>query len=205
MYRVIFAFFCVLSLLLLLIFDDGTIFGGNPSRGEPIEEQTKTVQRKKVEVECGKDSETSFNGHTVKLTALRDDNPICKTDSLIVDGKELVDKLEDNGVGIYEFFDDYLVFDYGNTSMRFLGVYNIKTEEFKSYSPEEMEYFMISDWQSDDNGITFPECHNVKAQAMPEGETNDHNTEFAEFRMDYKDGVLSDPKFVKEFGNPYQF
>ena len=62
----------VLSLLLLAIFDDGTIFGGK-APGEPPKDQekpqAKAVQRKKVTVDCGKDSEVTFNGYTVKMVA----------------------------------------------------------------------------------------------------------------------------------------
>ena len=205
------SFFCVLSLLLLAIFDDGTIFGGK-APGEPPKDQekpqAKAVQRKKVIVDCGKDSEVTFNGYTVKMVASTEDNPVCKTDSITINGKEIISVLGDDsyfGVHEYELFDKYLVFSYGDTSGVMIGVYNIETGEFKSYLAENFEYFMCSEWQSDDTGITFPKCDNSKAQTMPEGETNDHNKENAEFRMDYQDGKFTDPKFVKEYGNDYAF
>ena len=204
--------FCVFSILLLVIFDDGTFFGGNNQiqPEQPKEEEkpseVKTVQRKKFTVECGKDSEATFNEYTVKMVASKVENPVCKTDSITINEKEIINVFgtdSNYGVHEYELFDNYLILSYGDTSGSIIGVYNIETSEFNSYYAADFEHFMCSEWQSDDNGITFPTCNNSKGQTMPEGETNNHNKENAEFRMDYQDGKFTSPKFVKEFGNDY--
>jgi hypothetical protein len=198
-------FFCVLSILLLAIFDDGTLLGRN-NPDNPVDKQpSETVQRKKITLECGKDSTETFNGNTIIIKSSKEENPVCKADSIMVNGIDIISsfKLDYFGVDRYEFYDKYVLFRYGNTSAVLLGVYNMVDGQIKNYAADDLEFFSISDWQSDDNGITFPECSNVKAQFMPEGESNNHNTQYAEFRMKYENGELGDPTIVREYGPAY--
>ena len=196
---VILSFILVLAGILIFVFCCGKKEEVKPAdnKQEEKKEENKPVQRKKVEVGCGNDSNVTFNGYNIKITAKRDAD--CETELLEINGANLTNELASFGSIIqYEIFDDTLVYEAGTSGGSILVVYNMKTGEKKEYTNEEMEYFGVRTWVSDDKGITIEGINN---KAMY-GVTNNHNNEKAEFRMDYENGKFTAPKFVKDYGAP---
>ena len=147
-------------------------------------------------VTCYEDSETTLNGYTIKIVAEKKENPDCTTNSILINGEEKKTKLlNDNwGISAYEIFGDYLVYEQGTSSGGELGIYNMKTDTLKKYTAEDMEYYTIQSWESDNNGITLQ----GSTVAEQWGKTSSYSSEKAEFRMNYVNGSFTDPTFVKE-------
>ena len=191
--------FCMISILLFIIFGSDLLpFNRSEVSSKPKQAIIETISRKKGILECHKDSEVTLNGYTIKIDMIKEENMDCLIGRIYINGVDETEKLliDLDGINDYEVFGNYLIYNAGQPNSVFIGIYDLKNNTIKKIFPKDMEYFKVRSWESDDKGITF-DCINDKDSYNV---TNDHNTEFAQFRMDYIDGSFTDPKFVKEYG-----
>lgn len=163
----------------------------NESRETNTNDYTNSIQTKLVDNLNCSNSETTFNGITVKVEQKTEDM-VCNTSTLTING---VDVKEDNGHNInsYEFFDKNVIIMSSTTSGTILTIYNINSKStiLKFDTLKSLEGYFIKSYKTNNNVITL----NAESCGPQCGE---ESIEKATFEIEYSNETFSEPKLINK-------
>ena len=164
----------------------------NESRETNTNDYTNPIQTKLVDNLNCSNSETTFNGITVKVEQKTEDM-VCNASTLTING---VDIKEDNGNNInsYEFFDKNVIIMSSTTSGSILTIYNVDSNSaiLKFDTSNDLEGYFIKSYKTNNNVITL----NAESCGAQCGKEN--TEEKATFEIEYSNGSFSNPKLISK-------
>ena len=185
--------------VLCVLFATGTIsFAKNSTNNN---EQTNTtdngttnnsnvIQTKLVDNLVCNNSETTFNGITVKLEQ-KDNNGVCSVSSFTVNGKEIKNDVS-LWVNSYEIYDNNVIIASGDTSGRLFTIYSLSTNSaVMKLQPETLDGYWVTSYSTNNNIITI----NGKECGEQCGTGTTGYTK-ATYEIEYSNNSFSTPKLV---------
>lgn len=152
---------------------------------EPIAIQTKLVDN----LLCN-NSETTFNGITVKLEQEEEDM-MCTTNSIAINNKNIKSDIQ-TYVKSYEIYDNNVIIFSGNTSGTLLSIYSLANNStIMKLGPESLGGYKVISYYTDNNKIIIngEEC----GEQCGTGTTGYTK---ATFEIEYLNNNFSSPKLV---------
>ncbi len=185
--------------VLCVLFATGTIsFAKNSTNNN---EQTNTtdngttnnsnvIQTKLVDNLVCNNSETTFNGITVKLEQ-KDNNGVCSVSSFTVNGKDIKNDVS-LWVNSYEIYDNNVIIASGDTSGRLFTIYSLSTNSVViKLQPETLDGYWVTSYSTNNNIITI----NGKECGEQCGTGTTGYTK-ATYEIEYLNNSFSNPKLV---------
>ena len=185
--------------VLCVLFATGTIsFAKNSTNNN---EQTNTtdngttnnsnvIQTKLVDNLVFNNSETTFNGITVKLEQ-KDNNGVCSVSSFTVNGKDIKNDVS-LWVNSYEIYDNNVIIASGDTSGRLFTIYSLSTNSVvMKLQPETLDGYWVTSYSTNNNIITI----NGKECGEQCGTGTTGYTK-ATYEIEYLNNSFSNPKLV---------
>lgn len=185
--------------VLCVLFATGTIsFAKNSTNNN---EQTNTtdngttnnsnvIQTKLVDNLVCNNSETTFNGITVKLEQ-KDNNGVCSVSSFTVNGKDIKNDVS-LWVNSYEIYDNNVIIASGDTSGRLFTIYSLSTNSVvMKLQPETLDGYWVTSYSTNNNIITI----NGKECGEQCGTGTTGYTK-ATYEIEYLNNSFSNPKLV---------
>lgn len=195
----------VILAVLCVLFATGTISfaKGSTNNNEQTNqnEQTNTanngttndsnvIQTKLVDNLVCNNSETTFNGITVKLEQ-KDNNGVCKVNSFTVNGKDIMNDVS-LWVNSYEIYDNNVIIASGDTSGRLFTIYSLATNSaVMKLQPENLNGYWVTSYSTNNNIITI----NGKECGEQCGTGTTGYTK-ATYEIEYSNNSFSSPKLV---------
>ena len=166
----------------------------NDTNQENNNQENLNIPVKSVyDIDC-ENSETTYNGITVKLEQENDDM-MCSTKSFTINGKEIKDKLPTLWVTSYTIYDNNIIILSGDTSGTLLTIYSVSNDSvIMKLLPENLEGYWVKSYSINNNKILLEgkEC------GMQCG-NNETGYSKATFEIEYSNKSFSNPKLVDRF------
>ena len=192
----------VILTALCILFATGTIsFNNNSSSNNQqanennqtnTSENTTTtnIQTKLVDnIDCN-NSETTFNGITVKLEQKNNDG-VCSVSNITVNGKDIKNDVS-MWVTSYEIYDDNVIISSGDTSGRLFTIYSLSNNSaVMKLQPNNLNGYWVTSYTTNNNIITIngKEC----GEQCGTGTTG---YTYATYEIEYSNHSFSNPKLV---------
>lgn len=199
----------IILAVLCILFATGTITlkSNTTNNNQQTSENTQTntnddnstinnnIQTKLVDNLNCSNSETTFNGITVKVEQ-KDEDMVCVASTLTING---VDVKKDNGHNVesYEFFDKNVIIMSSTTSGPIFTIYNVDSNStiLKFNTLNNLEGYFIKSYSTNGNVITL----NAEGCGAQCGEKGIENAGVkATFEIEYSNGSFSEPKLVSK-------
>ncbi len=151
---------------------------------------TSIIQTKLVDNLVCKNSETTFNGITVKLVQ-SDNDGVCVTSSLLINNKDVKSDVQ-VWVNSYEIYDNNVIIHSGNTSGMLLTIYNVATNSaVMKLVPNTLNGYWAKSYTTNNSIITVngQECGDQCG-------TGTTGYKYATFEIEYSDGTFTTPKLI---------
>ncbi len=159
---------------------------------ENTNDYNNSIQTKLVDNLNCSNSETTFNGITVKVEQKTEDM-VCNASTLTING---LDVKKDNGYDIesYEIFDKNVIIMSSTTSGTILTIYNVDSNSaiLKFDTSNDLEGYFIKSYKTNNNIITL----NTEGCGAQCGKEN--TEEKATFEIEYSNGTFSKPKLISK-------
>ena len=176
--------------------DNGQISKNNQTgTNENTTSDTNIIQTKLVDNLNCSNSETTFNGITVKVVQ-GNEEMICNTSVLTIND---IDVQKDNGHNIesYEFFDDNVIILSSTTSGPIFTIYNVVSNStiLKFNTVDNLEGFFVTSYSTNGNVITL----NADGCGAQCGEKGIENAGVkAIYEIEYSNKKFSSPKLISK-------
>ena len=182
---VMLAAFCVLLATGIISLKTNTSDNGN-----------NVIQTKLVDNLNNGNSETTFNGITVKVKQDIEDM-MCVSDSIMINGNDVT---KDNGMCIesYEFYDDNVIIMSYDTGGTVFTIYNVNSKStILKYSGSEgmLNGYFVKSYSINDNVIRI----NAYGCGVQCGSQN--SGEQAIFEIEYSNKIFTEPKLINKLNS----
>lgn len=165
----------------------------NDTNQENNNQENLNIPVKSVyDIDC-ENSETTYNGITVKLEQESDDM-MCSTKKITINGKEIKDDIS-TWVTSYAIYDNNVIILSSNTSGTLLTIYSLSSDSaIMKLQPETLEGYWAKSYSINNNKILIEgkEC------GMQCG-NNETGYSKATFEIEYSNKTFSNPKLVDRF------
>ncbi|MBQ3309544.1 hypothetical protein IJG78_02605 [Candidatus Saccharibacteria bacterium] len=170
-----------------------------PSNKTTESNATSVVQSKIVEGITCKNSETTFNGITVKVEHTQGTATIpCSTTAVLINGNDVKN---DNGTRIesYEFFGKYVLIRSGSSGDSVFTIYNTNSNSTELKigmgTTENLDGYFVDSYSTNGNTITL-NMSSCGAQCGEKGMSTSGTK--AIYKIEYSNGSLSAPTLVEK-------
>ena len=175
--------------------DNGQASEKNQTDNGNVTNGTNTIQTKLIDNLNCSNSETTFNGITVKLEQ-KTNNDVCSVSNMSINGKDIKGDIS-MWVNSYEIYDNNVIILSGDTSGTLFTIYSLSSNQIiVKLAPNSLEGYWVSSYKTNNNKITIEgkecgeQCGNIST-----GYKN------ATFEIEYSNNTFSVPKLVSKSGD----